>query len=282
MTRTAAAPAEEQSTSSSRASAGHGSGSAGADRGQPLEGFAVDRRPVGGGGHRQAQRRGGRRQRRAVVGGSASSSRATSPSRSRIAVCDRATEVRLPRPSGPRSDDRTRRQASSLVQAIVRAASATAAMSASRRHSRAPRRLRPVPAARARCSADRCAVAARRARRATPRRPAEARVVVLEQDPVRGLRPVQRVHVAEAAAAFLQVGLEHERDFAGLLVARLDARGQRVSHRFARFSHDTAAPRSRVRRERRVAGDVARAQQRGRGVEIVVGDLERLRCVHTL
>ena len=39
----------------------------------------------------------------------------------------------------------------------------------------------------------------------------------------RGLRPVQRMHVAQSAASFLEIGLEHERDFAGLRVARVDA-----------------------------------------------------------
>ena len=84
---------------------------------------------------------------------------------------------------------------------------------------------------------------------------------MLEQDRLRGLRPMQRVHVAKAAAAFLEVRFEHERDLAGLRVpCGRRARSSSSSHRFERRSHCVRGRSSQVHRERRVARDVSRAR----------------------
>ena len=52
----------------------------------------------------------------------------------------------------------------------------------------------------------------------------QAQLVVFEKDRARGLRPVQRVHVAQSAASFFEIRFEHERDFARLRVPLVDAR----------------------------------------------------------
>ena len=132
--------------------------------------------------------------------------------RSRFADAAERSAQRRPRPGA------TRRRSSTRSRARPRDAG----------HERVavgePERLgdaRPAPGARARCSAGRCAGAARRARRAACRtRSARLARRARAGSHARGLRPVQRVHVAQAAAAFLQIGLEHERDFAGLRVTR--------------------------------------------------------------
>ena len=51
-------------------------------------------------------------------------------------------------------------------------------------------------------------------------------IVSVEQDRVRGLRPPERVDVAQPSPAFLQIGLRPERDLPGLLVPLLHALGE--------------------------------------------------------
>ena len=109
----------------------------------------------------------------------------------------------------------------------------------------------------------------------------QARLVVLEQDAARGLRPVQRVHVSEAAAPFLEVGLEHERDLAGLRVPRLDALAERFEPALGALLPLPTRRGREIARERGVAGNVARAQQRGRRVEIVCLRSRALRAACT-
>ena len=90
------------------------------------------------------------------------------------------------------------------------------------------------------------------------------------------LGPPQRVHVTEAAAALLQVGLDVECDLPGL--------GVPPRHPVAELCQPvagTALPRRagairQARRQRGIAGDVAGVQQRGGGVEILCGQAQGL------
>ena len=120
----AAAPASSSPTSSSRASAGHGEGSAGARSARRSSESRSMTMPC------STANRAARSARSGSRAGSAPASRCSSPSR-RTTPSPSARSRRPRRPIGPRNDDRTRRQASSLVHAIARAALAMPAISAS-------------------------------------------------------------------------------------------------------------------------------------------------------
>ena len=275
-----AAPVSSRPTKSSRASAGQGSERAGARVGQSLE----RRRDRSRSRRSAANRRGAQREQRIRAPDRRRRSRWTSPSRSDTPSSSAGSRSPT-RPSGPRSDDRTRRQESSLVHAIARAAEAMPAMSAS--PSVEPERLgngRPVPGARARCwpAGTPMQLDARVEQRGVGRR--ETHFVVFEQNRPRGLRPVQRMDVAQSAAAFLEIGFEHERDFAGLRVSRVDARRELLEPALGRaVSHCDNAARSqlhRQRRRRRRCGACSATRSRCRDRSSAIASASR--WVHTL
>ena len=101
-------------------------------------------------------------------------------------------------------------------------------------------------------------------------------VVALPQEVPRRLGPAEGVHVAEPAAALLQVGLEEERHLAGASWRSRTRRESSSSHRLERFCHCSSERRGQVVGEILVAGHVAHLQERGGGVEVVGGERQRL------
>ena len=159
---------------------------------------------------------------------------------------DRPVAPRPPARTGRCSDASIRCQASSLRQAMVRAAAATVCIA--RRPT--PRR---APSATASCSSSSSRSPGRPVRRWSSTRAESsvvvgrprARVVALPQQAAGRLGPAQGVHVAQAAAALLQVGLEQEGHLAGRVVALAHPARQLLSHRLARFCHCSSARRAR-------------------------------------
>src|SRR5690606_12095461 len=99
---------------------------------------------------------------------------------------------------------------------------------------------------------------------------------VVEQHRACSARPTEGMDVAQTAAALLEVGFEHERDLAGAGVALVDRPGE-LEESASRpplpaFEGTGAQPFG----ERGVACEVATIEQRGRGVELVVGEPDRL------
>ena len=190
---------------------------------------------------------------------------------------DRARR-RDPRPRVPdRLDTASRRHASSLVHAMVRAASAIRAINSS-----APRQ-----AERAR---DGRLMLRRQHVRGTPGqtlqldagieegrvRLVERRRVLVEQDVLRRLRPPERVHVPEATSALLEVRLRTERVVARLLVPLLDAVGDLPEHLGRAFPPSTDRTGGQVRGRAWIAGHEPGGEERRRGVEIVRAQRERI------
>src|SRR3954466_15000904 len=84
------------------------------------------------------------------------------------------------------------------------------------------------------------------------------------------------MNIAQPATSFFEIGLEHERDFAGLRVPRVDARRELVEPPLRAVFPLRERGRAQLVAERRVAREVPRAEQRGRGVEVALAQVERL------
>ena len=99
----------------------------------------------------------------------------------------------------------------------------------------------------------------------------ERRVVALPQQAAGRLRPAQRVHVAQAAPAFLEVGFEEEGHLAGLLVTGPHPAGQVGQPALGPLLPLLDGLAGQLLGEALVAGEVAHLQERGGGVEVVGG-----------
>ena len=98
---------------------------------------------------------------------------------------------------------------------------------------------------------------------------AQRLLVALGQQVVGGQRrPRQGVDVAEPSPPLLQVGLEQEGHLAVLRVALVDAAPDPVQPRAGPLPPLRPGAVGQAGRQRRVPGDVADGQQRGRGVEV--------------
>ena len=87
-------------------------------------------------------------------------------------------------------------------------------------------------------------------------------------------RPPQRLHVAQATVAVLEVGLERVRDLAGAVLALADPALQLAEPSLAMLRPVASPGVDHLRRQRRVAGDQTGGEQRGRGVEVGLGEVE--------
>jgi hypothetical protein len=97
----------------------------------------------------------------------------------------------------------------------------------------------------------------------------EVGVIGVPQDRPGGLGPAERVHVAQPAAALLDVGFEQERHLAGPHVALAHPLGHEAQPPFGALAPLHLGLAGQLVGECAVAGEVPRLQQRGGGVEIV-------------
>ena len=248
-------------------------------------GTAASRRPAGrasgarcgsGGGPQRSPTRSGERR---VVGRAGARRRGGPRRRGARRPAPRGGRAGTPGPAGPASQERTRCQASSLVHAMVRAAAAigghqvvgvaarrgaSATASWSWRASTSPGS--PGQAVQLDPGAEQHVVGR-----------LEGVVVAFQQHRLGGLGPPQGVHVAQPAAAVLEVRLEQEGHLAGRGVARVDAVGQSsVSHRLRALAPLGDPALLQRDGEPGVAGQVAQREVRRGRVEVVVGQRERL------
>ena len=89
-----------------------------------------------------------------------------------------------------------------------------------------------------------------------------------------GEDPRQRVHVAETAAAFLEVGLERGRDLSGRLVPGGHGLHERRQDPLRLLAPLGRAVDGKVGGERRITGEAPDTQERGGGREVVGGERE--------
>jgi hypothetical protein len=87
--------------------------------------------------------------------------------------------------------------------------------------------------------------------------------------------PVERLEIAHATAAVLEVGFEHLRDRARAHLAQFGGRGQRSDDPVAALPCQLAHLVREFVDEGDVAGDHPHLEQRGERVEVVIGDRER-------
>ncbi len=91
----------------------------------------------------------------------------------------------------------------------------------------------------------------------------------------RPTRPFERLHVTQAARAFLDVGFEHLRDRAGTLAAAICGTGENGQDAGATARGELACFALQFDGDISCAGDDPDVEQRGQCIEIVVGECDR-------